>query len=219
MHQQYSQTVFILWDRVKRAIGLFSWEIGLFRSNTGLFPSDVGLCLSNTMRKQYSFHFILWFVPWAYPQMCHHELYVYTMYNHSILYCDSRLEPILRCAVTNYMYILCITIPFYIVIRALSLSSDVPLQTICIHYVYSFHFILWFAPTFRCAVINHIYIMYIHSISYCASRLEPILRCAVTNYMYIMYSLLHLECHLISISNLNLFGLFSTERGKRDLEN
>jgi len=34
-----------------------------------------------------------------------------------------------------------------------------------------------------------------------------------------MYTLLHLECHLISISNLNLIGLFSTERGKRDLEN
>jgi len=32
-------------------------------------------------------------------------------------------------------------------------------------------------------------------------------------------SLLHLECHLISISNLNLLGLFSAERGKRDLEN
>jgi len=35
----------------------------------------------------------------------------------------------------------------------------------------------------------------------------------------IRYSILHLECHLISISNLNLLGLFSTERGKRDLEN
>jgi len=33
------------------------------------------------------------------------------------------------------------------------------------------------------------------------------------------YSLLHLECYLISISNLNLPGLFSTECGKRDLEN
>jgi len=32
------------------------------------------------------------------------------------------------------------------------------------------------------------------------------------------YSLLHLECHVISISNLNLLGLFSTERGTRDLE-
>jgi len=27
-----------------------------------------------------------------------------------------------------------------------------------------------------------------------------------------------LECHLISLSNPNLLGLFSTERGKRDLE-
>jgi len=38
-------------------------------------------------------------------------------------------------------------------------------------------------------------------------------------YICYMHSLLHLECHLISISNLNLLGLFSTERGKRDLEN
>ena len=35
----------------------------------------------------------------------------------------------------------------------------------------------------------------------------------------VMFSLLHLECHLISIPNLNLFGLFSTERGNRDLAN
>jgi len=35
----------------------------------------------------------------------------------------------------------------------------------------------------------------------------------------VMYSLLHLECHLISFSNLNLLGLLSDERGKRDLEN
>ena len=35
----------------------------------------------------------------------------------------------------------------------------------------------------------------------------------------VQYSLLHLECHFISIANLNLLGLFSTERGKRDLEN
>jgi len=32
------------------------------------------------------------------------------------------------------------------------------------------------------------------------------------------YSLLQMGCHLISISNLNLPGLFSTERSKRDLE-
>jgi len=37
--------------------------------------------------------------------------------------------------------------------------------------------------------------------------------------IYILYSLLHLECHSNSISNLNLPGLFSTERGKRGLEN
>jgi len=29
----------------------------------------------------------------------------------------------------------------------------------------------------------------------------------------------NLKCHSISISNLNLIGLFSAERGKRDLEN
>jgi len=34
-----------------------------------------------------------------------------------------------------------------------------------------------------------------------------------------VYSLLHLECHSISISNLNLTGLFSTNRGNRDAEN
>jgi len=33
-----------------------------------------------------------------------------------------------------------------------------------------------------------------------------------------LYSLLHLQCHSISISNLNLVGLFSTKLGKRDLE-
>ena len=33
------------------------------------------------------------------------------------------------------------------------------------------------------------------------------------------YSLLHFECHLITISNLNFRGLFSTERVKRDQEN
>ena len=32
------------------------------------------------------------------------------------------------------------------------------------------------------------------------------------------YSLLHLECYVISISNFNLLGLFSTERDERDLE-
>jgi len=33
------------------------------------------------------------------------------------------------------------------------------------------------------------------------------------------FVLLHLECHSIPFSNLNLIGLFSTERGKRDVEN
>jgi len=35
----------------------------------------------------------------------------------------------------------------------------------------------------------------------------------------ICYSLLHFECHSIESSNLNRIGLFSPERGKRDLEN
>jgi len=34
-----------------------------------------------------------------------------------------------------------------------------------------------------------------------------------------LYSLLHLECHAISISNLNLMSLFSMKRDKGDLEN
>jgi len=38
-------------------------------------------------------------------------------------------------------------------------------------------------------------------------------------YVLQLYSLLHLVCHLISISNLDLLGLFSTESGKRDIEN
>jgi len=33
------------------------------------------------------------------------------------------------------------------------------------------------------------------------------------------HSLLHLGCHLISVCILNLFGLISTKRGKKDLEN
>ena len=33
------------------------------------------------------------------------------------------------------------------------------------------------------------------------------------------YSLLHLECHSISFSNLNVIRLFSTECGNRDAEN
>jgi len=33
------------------------------------------------------------------------------------------------------------------------------------------------------------------------------------------YSLLHVECHPITSCNLDVIGLFSTERGKRDVEN
>jgi len=35
----------------------------------------------------------------------------------------------------------------------------------------------------------------------------------------IQHDTLHFKCHVISISNLNLLGLFLTERCKRDLEN
>jgi len=36
---------------------------------------------------------------------------------------------------------------------------------------------------------------------------------------FIHYNLLHLECHLILISNIDLIGLFSTQHDKRELEN
>ena len=39
------------------------------------------------------------------------------------------------------------------------------------------------------------------------------------HWCYQKYSLLHLEWHLITFSNLILIGFFSTERGKRDVEN
>ena len=54
---------------------------------------------------------------------------------------------------------------------------------------------------------------------YCISTyiwIRVLLNCVICVFLYI---LLHLECHLIVISNLNLGGLFSMERGKRDLEN
>jgi len=38
------------------------------------------------------------------------------------------------------------------------------------------------------------------------------------NLLVFVHSLLHLECRFISISNLNLLGLFSMERDQRDLE-
>jgi len=34
--------------------------------------------------------------------------------------------------------------------------------------------------------------------------------------LVVKVSLMHLQCRLISISNLNLIGVVSTERGKRD---
>jgi len=40
----------------------------------------------------------------------------------------------------------------------------------------------------------------------------------IYKHIYI-YSQLHMECHSILFSNPNLFGLFSTEFGKRDLVN
>ena len=44
-------------------------------------------------------------------------------------------------------------------------------------------------------------------------------RCASEHRNTHKYSLLHLECYFVIISSLNRIGLFSTERGKRDLEN
>ena len=60
-----------------------------------------------------------------------------------------------------------------------------------------------------------LYVVYTHTIvlGLCVCRWWGYYLC------YMLYSLLHLECHFISISNLNLLGLFPTERGKRDLEN
>ena len=48
------------------------------------------------------------------------------------------------------------------------------------------------------------------------SRSDLTCRCAAYTYMY---SLLHLECHSIVIFNLDFIGLFSTECGKREIEN
>jgi len=64
--------------------------------------------------------------------------------------------------------------------------------------------------------------------SHCTTTHKWISHCATTHthewvitfYVLIasLFSLLHLECDLNSIFNLNLLGLFSTERGKRDLK-
>jgi len=43
--------------------------------------------------------------------------------------------------------------------------------------------------------------------------------CIAAGRPVLWYSLLNLECHSFSISNLNLVDLFWTDRGKRDLEN
>jgi len=76
-----------------------------------------------------------------------------------------------------------------------------------------------------------IYVTYVYSFVLCVhsyvNAARSILGRAVTIVKSIdscfpcvyIYSLLHLECHSISISNLNLPGLFSMERGKRDLVN
>jgi len=47
---------------------------------------------------------------------------------------------------------------------------------------------------------------------------EDVLKSQLTA-QFAVHSLMHAKCLLILISNLNLIGLFSTERGKRDLEN
>jgi len=72
----------------------------------------------------------------------------------------------------------------------------------------------------------HVYICIIYTYAY--NLRGPVMRVETTLIrvtiwcMYTeccIYSLLHLECHSIPISNLNLLGLFSTERGKSDLKN
>jgi len=54
-------------------------------------------------------------------------------------------------------------------------------------------------------------------------RMSVFLQCVLYIYRYIhMYTYIqpiHLECHLIVLSNLNLIGLFSTESSKRDIKN
>ena len=50
-------------------------------------------------------------------------------------------------------------------------------------------------------------------------KIDPMHCGAMYKIIKTMYSLLHLKCHLISVSNLNLFGLFSTECGTGDLNN
>ena len=63
--------------------------------------------------------------------------------------------------------------------------------------------------------------MYVHMCKYVC--MYSLFACMYVHpiYMYVcaayLHSLLHVECHSIFISNLNLIGFFSTERGKRDL--
>jgi len=52
----------------------------------------------------------------------------------------------------------------------------------------------------------------------CIGKWTPALK-GTERVQHSLYSLLHLDGHSISISNLNLVGLFSTELGRRDLEN
>ena len=64
---------------------------------------------------------------------------------------------------------------------------------------------------------QHICMLYIYT------HIHPMTSLYMTshknNYVCYTYSLLHLKFYLISSSNLNLLGLFLTERGKRDLQN
>jgi len=83
-----------------------------------------------------------------------------------------------------------------------------------------------FLPPFNSEIIEVcIYIYRIEKcedLSDCGVHVFIRLRCGVyrsnAGVLY-WYSLLHFECHLNLISDFNLIGLFTSERGKRDLEN
>jgi hypothetical protein len=80
---------------------------------------------------------------------------------------------------------------------------------------------LWI-HTYTCVYTAHcMWSVYIHMPKTCIHTHIHLCICtAMDTYICMcIYSLLHVECSSIKSSNLNLIGLFSTERGKRDEEN
>jgi len=76
----------------------------------------------------------------------------------------------------------------------------------------------WASATIYIHIFNICTCICIHIYMYtCIYMRNTKSRCQ--GWWYSRCSLLHLECHSISISNLNLIGLFSTKRGERDPEN